>query len=98
MLKNKQAGKAGKTRNKFAKNLASWIWTVIMNLDYKKRCRLAICGGCEDEKLWIVRQFSNFGYDRRIERTCKIIARATGVSKSLAEAARIALEKIKSRQ
>lgn len=86
--------KLGAAKNKMGKGIASWLWTLIMNLDYNKRCRFVVYGDSEKEKLWIIRQFINFRYNRKIANTCRFIAFSSDISKKLSDAARDVLKKV----
>ena len=84
--------KLGRTRKKWGIRIASRLWTIIMYLDYKRRCRLAIDLKNAKRRLWIVRQFGKFRYNKRILKTCSLLESTDGIPKKIAEAARVAGE------
>ena len=86
--------KLGIIRRQWARNVASWLWGMIMHLDKKRRCKVAIQADNEEEQLWTIRQLGNYGYDKKIVHTFRILECAVGISGSVAKAAQVALEMV----
>lgn len=78
-----------------AKRSATWLWSKIMDLDCARLCQLAMRPTNKNTRLWTIRQLGNFGYNKRIANTCRLIASESGNPKDIAEAARDSWDKTK---
>lgn len=73
----------GNIRNQWARNTARWLWVRIIRLDYERRCQLAVESA--NERNWHLKQFTNFGYDKKIANTCRIFMSKAAVSENVAK-------------
>jgi hypothetical protein len=89
----------GVSKNRWAKHIATWLWARIINLDYARRCELAMQASSEEEQFWHLLQLPNLSYGKKsILRACRMVAGKVGISDRVAKAAQVCVDKMEHSQ
>lgn len=91
----------GMLRNKWANIMARWLWTKIINLDYKRMCQLVVRTTNDEEQCLALRNLSQIPGDAAISHVTAVIngiLKDRSTSKNASVVAHATLEELKIRE